>query len=74
MDSISMSDPYIYPDEKTHTYYLTGSGGRLYKSNDLKSWIGPYPIIDLSGTWMEGLFVAAAEIHHIGSKYYYVGT
>ena len=26
---ISMSDPFVYPDEKTHTYYLIGSGGRL---------------------------------------------
>ena len=69
-----MSDPYIYPDEKSHTYYLTGTGGTLYKSKDLKMWTGPYPIIDLSGTWMNGLFVAAAEIHHIGNKYYYAGT
>jgi hypothetical protein len=52
---ISMSDPYIYPDEKSHTYYLTGTGGRLYKSKDLKMWTGPYPIIDLTGTWMDGL-------------------
>ncbi|MCX6262132.1 MAG: family 43 glycosylhydrolase, partial [Bacteroidia bacterium] len=74
LDELSMSDPYIYPDEKSHTYYLTGTGGRLYKSKDLKMWTGPYPIIDLSGTWMDGLFVAAAEIHHIGNKYYYAGT
>lgn len=73
-DDISMSDPYIYPDEKSQTYYLTGTGGRLYKSKDLKMWTGPYPIIDLKGTWMDGLFVAAAEIHHIGNKYYYAGT
>ena len=74
LDSISMSDPYIYSEGKNHTYYLTGTGGRLYKSNDLKLWTGPYPITDLSGTWMDGLFVAAAEIHHIGDKYYYAGT
>jgi hypothetical protein len=74
LDDISMSDPFIYPDEETKTYYLTGTGGRLYKSKDLKMWTGPYNIIDLSGTWMDGLFVAAAEIHHIGKKYYYAGT
>ena len=56
IDEISMSDPYIYPDEKSHTYFLTGTGGRLYKSKDLKMWTGPYPIIDLKGTWMDGLF------------------
>ena len=74
LDDLSMSDPFIYPDEKTKTYYLTGTGGRLYKSKDLKMWTGPYSAIDLTGTWMDGLFVAAAEIHHIGNKYYYAGT
>ncbi len=73
-EDINMSDPFIYPDPETKTYYLTGTGGRLYKSKDLKMWTGPYNIIDLSGTWMEGNFVAAAEIHKIGDKYYYAGT
>jgi len=74
LDSISMSDPYIYADEKSHTYYLTGTGGRLYKSKDLRMWTGPYPIIELTGTWMDGHWVAAAEIHHLGNKYYLAGT
>jgi hypothetical protein len=74
LDEISMSDPFIYPDEKSRTYYLTGTGGRLYKSKDLRMWTGPYRIIDLEGTWMDGHFVAAAEIHHIGDKYYLAGT
>jgi hypothetical protein len=74
LDEIAMSDPFVYPDEKTHTYYLIGSGGRLYKSPDLKMWTGPYSVIDLKGTWMDGHFVAAAEIHQIGGKYYLAGT
>ena len=74
LDSISMSDPFIFADSKTRTYYLTGTGGRLYKSKDLKMWTGPYSFIDLSGTWMNRLFVAAGEIHQIGNKYYYAGT
>jgi hypothetical protein len=74
LESLSMSDPYILPDTASHTYYLTGTGGTQYRSKDLKTWTGPYRIIDLSGTWMDGLMVAAAEIHHIGNKYYYAGT
>ena len=74
LDEVSMSDPFVYPDEKTRTYYLIGSGGRLYKSPDLAAWTGPYSVIDLAGTWMEGHFVAAAEIHKIGPKYYLAGT
>jgi Glycosyl hydrolases family 43 len=74
LDEISMSDPFVFADEKTKTYYLTGTGGRLYKSKDLKMWTGPYKIIDLTGTWMDNLWVAAAEIHHIGDRYYLAGT
>ena len=74
LDEISMSDPFIFPDKTTQTYYLTGTGGRLYKSKDLKMWTGPYSIIDLTGTWMDGNFVAAAEIHQFGDKYYLAGT
>lgn len=73
-DSISMSDPFVFPDEKTGTYYLTGTGGRLYKSTDLRMWTGPYKIIDLTGTWMDSLWVAAAEIHQFGDRYYLAGT
>jgi hypothetical protein len=50
LDEISISDPFIFPDDNTGTYYLTGTGGRLYISEDLKMWAGPYPAIDLAGT------------------------
>ena len=74
LDDIAMSDPFVFPDENTKTYYLTSTGGRLYKSKDLKMWTGPYKIIDLAGTWMDSLWVAAAEIHKFGDKYYLAGT
>jgi hypothetical protein len=37
-------------------------------------WKGPYKIIDLTGTWMDSLWVAAAEIHKFNNKYYLAGT
>lgn len=74
-NDLSMSDPFIYPDEATKTYYLTSTGGRQYRSTDLVNWTGPYNIADLSGTWCEKAgMAAAAEIHKIGDKYYYAGT
>ena len=74
-NDLSMSDPYIYADEATKTYYLTSSGGRQYRSKDLVMWEGPYNVIDISGTWMEKAgFAAAAEIHKVGDYYYYAGT
>jgi beta-xylosidase len=75
LDSMSMSDPYILADDATKTYYLTGSGGCIYKSKDLKTWTGPYGAYDVRGTWMEGIsFVAAAEIHLVNGKYYYAAS
>ncbi|MGE5426556.1 MAG: glycoside hydrolase family 43 protein [Methylococcaceae bacterium] len=75
IDSMSMSDPYVLADEATKTYYLTGSGGGIYKSTDLKNWTGPYGAYDTRGTWMEGInFVAAAEIHKVNDKYYYAAS
>ena len=40
LDEMSMSDPYILADKATQTYYLTSSGGAIYKSKDLKNWTG----------------------------------
>lgn len=75
LDDMTMSDPYILADKATKTYYLTGSGGCIYKSKDLKTWTGPYGAYDVRGTWMQGInFVAAAEIHHINGKYYYAAS
>lgn len=74
LKELSMSDPFIYPDPDTKTYWLTSTGGALYKSTDLEMWTGPYNVIDLSGTWMQGNFVAAAEIHKFNGKFYYAGT
>ena len=74
LKELSMSDPFIYPDPDTRTYWLTSTGGSLYKSTDLEMWTGPYNVIDLSGTWMQGQFVAAAEIHKFNGKFYYAGT
>jgi len=75
LDDLNMSDPYVYADDATQTYYLTSSGGSIYTSEDLKNWTGPYGAYDVTGTWMEGInSVAAAEIHHVNDKYYYAAT
>ena len=74
-NDLAMSDPYIYAEPSTKTYYLTSSGGRMYKSKDLAMWEGPYNIVDIKGLWLEKAgFAAAAEIHKIGKYYYYAGT
>ena len=72
-NDLTMSDPFIIPDPETQTYYLTSTGGRLYKSKDLVWWEGPYNIINTEDSWLKGM-PAAAEIHKIGDWYYYAGT
>ncbi len=76
MDSIRLSDPFILADSASHTYYMTGTGGRMWTSSDLKMWTGPYNVVDIDPrSWMGGHpAIWAAEIHSYGGKYYYFAT
>lgn len=76
LDSIRLSDPCILADKKTNMYYMTGTGGLLWKSKDLKLWTGPYKVAETDpDSWM-GIdpMIWAAEIHTYKDKYYYFAT
>jgi beta-xylosidase len=76
IDSINLSDPFILADKNTKMYYMTGTGGRLWKSKDLKLWDGPYDVVKTDdASWMGSKpMIWAAEIHNYKNKYYYFGT
>jgi len=76
LDSIVMSDPCILADNATQTYYMTGTGGMLWKSTDLKSWTGPYFVTETEDVeWMgRRPEIWAAELHQYNGKYYYFAT
>jgi beta-xylosidase len=76
LDSIGLSDPFILADANTSMYYMTGTGGLLWKSNDLKLWDGPYNVVKTDPTsWMGPKpMIWAAEIHAYKGKYYYFAT
>lgn len=76
LDSIRLSDPCILADEATNMYYMTGTGGQLWKSPDLKIWEGPYTVAETSDIeWMgDRPMIWAAELHKYGGKYYYFAT
>lgn len=76
LDSIVLSDPFVLADQKTNMYYMTGTGGMLWKSKDLKLWDGPYKVAETdSASWMgPSPMIWAAEIHHYKNKYYYFAT
>jgi hypothetical protein len=66
LDSIRLSDPFILADKSTSMYYMTGTGGLLWKSKDLKKWTGPFKVAKPDTTsWMgRNPMIWAAEIHH----------
>jgi len=76
LDSIQLSDPAIMADKKTNMYYMSGTGGMLWKSKDLKLWSGPYNVAQPDTTsWMgKRPMIWAAELHEYKGKYYYFAT
>jgi beta-xylosidase len=76
LDSIRLSDPAILADKNTSTYYMTGTGGLLWKSKDLRKWTGPYKVAETdSNSWMgRDPMIWAAELHYYKGKYYYFAT
>lgn len=76
MDTIRLSDPYILADSQTATYYMTGTGGMLWKSKDLQKWTGPFRVIQHDPqSWMGPRpMVWAAELHAYNGKYYNFAT
>jgi hypothetical protein len=76
LDSIRLSDPFILADKPTATYYMTGTGGFLWKSKDLKRWTGPFRVAKPdTSSWMgKNPMIWAAELHPYKGRYYYFAT
>ncbi|MFB6318356.1 glycoside hydrolase family 43 protein [Saccharicrinis sp. FJH54] len=76
LDSIRLSDPCILADQNTQMYYMTGTGGLLWKSKNLKEWTGPYIVAKTDpDSWMGPRpMIWAAELHQYKGKYYYFAT
>lgn len=76
LDSIELSDPCVLADEATGMYYMTGTGGKMWKSRDLKMWTGPFNVAQTDpDSWMDpDPMIWAAEVHKYKDKYYYFAT
>lgn len=76
LDSIILSDPAVLADSVSSTYYMTGTGGKLWKSKDLKMWEGPLDVAAPdTASWMGSHpAIWAAELHKYGDRYYYFAT
>lgn len=75
-DSINLSDPCILADSASQQYYMTGTGGRLWRSYDLNTWTGPYEVAHTNpNSWMGPQpAIWAAELHPYKGKFYYFAT
>jgi len=69
-DSIRLSDPAILADQKSGLYYMTGTGGMMWRSADLKLWEGPFRVTEFKAdSWMGPRpMIWAAELHQTGDK------
>ena len=76
LDSIRLSDPFIFADEDSKTYFMTGTGGWVWQSKDLHRWTGPFRVVETDPkSWMgKNPMIWAAEIHKYNGKYYYFAT
>lgn len=77
LDSIRLSDPAVLADESTKMYYMTGTGGMIWRSSDLRLWEGPYRVTQFEAdSWMGPRpMIWAAELHQTGDgQYYYFAT
>jgi hypothetical protein len=77
LESIRLSDPAVLADQKTGMYYMTGTGGMMWRSSDLKRWEGPFVVTSFEAdSWMgPHPMIWAAELHQTGDgKYYYFAT
>lgn len=73
LDSIRLSDPAILADKATGMYYMTGTGGMLWRSPDLQRWEGPLSVTQFErDSWMgPHPMIWAAELHQTGDGWYY---
>ena len=76
VDTMELSNPFVVYDRKSNMYYMTGDGGYMWTSRNLRMWNGPYVVIksDSSAWFGMGNAVTAPEIHKYNDRYYYMAS
>jgi hypothetical protein len=76
VDSMDVRNPFIIYERNRNLYYMTGDGGYMWTSEDMRVWKGPYNVIEPgAGAWMgESPSVFSPEIYRHNGKYYYLAS
>ena len=76
MDDMEMKNPFIHYDREADCYYMVGDGGYMWVSGDLRTWVGPYDVLDQdTASWIGAEpVITSPEIHRFDGKYYYMAT
>ncbi len=80
LSEVRLRDCCVWPDTRSHTYYLVSSTGRRgpngrpavieYTSTDLETWDGPRVIFEVPGDFWAQRGIWAPELHTYRGKFY----
>lgn len=76
IDTMDIRNPFICYERGDECYYMTGDGGFVWMSKDLRHWTGPYDVLEQdAASWIGAEpVVTSPEIHKYNGKYYYMAT
>lgn len=76
VDTMELSNPFVIYERKSNMYYMTGDGGNMWTSHDMRLWNGPYAVMkcDSSAWFGAGYDITAPEIHKYNDRYYYMAS
>lgn len=76
IDTMDLANPYILYDKPADLYYMTGDGGAVWRSKDMRVWEGPFDVLaPAPESWMGASpLVSSPEIHRYKERYYYMAT
>lgn len=76
IDAMDVENPFVCYVHEDDCYYMTGDGGYMWVSSNLRSWVGPYDVLRQdTASWIGAEpVITSPEIHRHNGKYYYMAT
>ena len=76
IDTMDIVNPFITYDRESDVYYMTGDNGYVWKSKELRLWVGPYNVLAYdTASWLgTSPVIKSPQIHEFAGKYYYMAA